>query len=316
MDHAILRTKLKKRHPFVAEMKENWLLYLMALPGVAFFFVFSYLPMGGIIMAFKDFNYQQGIWGSPFVGLDNFRFFFLSASFPTVIYNTMMLSGLGILIGMLFQVGLALALNEIGKKLIRRTSQSIMIFPNFISAVAVSVIAYNIFSYQYGVANHIREFFGLQARDWYTNSAEWVFYYLTIVTWKTAGYGSIVYLAAITGISPELYESAQIDGANRIQQIRYITIPGIKSMIIILFILAIGRIFTTDAGGIWLLIGDRAQLFKYMDTIDTYVFRRVRNNPNIGRTTAIGLMQSVSCFFMVVTVNFITRKLYPEGAIF
>jgi len=306
----------RKQNSFVKEMKTNWVLYLMALPGIAFFFVFNYLPMGGIIMAFKEFNFRDGIFGSPWVGFSNFRFFFRSAAFPSVIYNTLLLSSLGIIIGIIVPLYLALALNEVHHKMVRRVSQSVMIFPNFISAVAVSVIVYNIFSYKFGVANQIRGWLGLDPRDWYTNSLEWVVYYLIIRTWKGAGYSSIVYLAAITGISPELYESAEIDGANRIQQIRYITLPGIKSTIVILFVLAVGRIFTTDAGFIWLLIGDRPSLLEYMDTIDTYVFRMVRGTPNVGRTTAIGLLQSISCLIMVLVVNWITRKVYPEGAIF
>lgn len=306
----------KRENSFLKEMKVNWVLYLMALPGIVFFFVFNYLPMGGIVMAFKDFNFRDGILGSPWVGFSNFKFFFRSAAFPSVIYNTLFLSGLGILIGTIVPLCLALALNEVEHNAIKRTSQSVMIFPNFISAVAVSVIVYNIFSYKFGIANQIRDWLGLAPRDWYTNSMEWVLYYLIVTTWKGAGYSSIVYLAAITGISPELYESAEIDGANRVQQIWYITLPSIKPIIIILFILAVGRIFTSDAGFIWLLIGDRANLFQHMDTIDTYVFRMVRQNPNVGRTTAVGLMQSVSCLITVLTVNLVTRKVYPEGAIF
>ncbi|NLC67231.1 MAG: sugar ABC transporter permease [Clostridiaceae bacterium] len=306
----------RRQNSFIKEMGTNWTLYLMALPGIAFFFVFNYLPMGGIIMAFKDFNYRDGIWGSPFVGFSNFRLFFRSAAFPVVIYNTLFLNALGIIIGIIIPLYLALALNEVRHRLIRRVSQSVMIFPNFISAVAVSVIVYNIFSYKFGVANQIRELLGLAPRDWYTNSLEWVMYYLIVRTWKGAGYSSIIYLAAITGVSPELYESAEIDGANRVQQIWYITLPSIKSIIIILFILSVGRIFTTDAGFIWLLIGDRTNLLQYMDTIDTYVFRMVRGSPHVGRTTAIGLLQSVSCLITVLMANLVTRKIYPEGAIF
>jgi len=306
----------KKKSPFLAEMKTNWVLYLMAVPGIAFFFIFRYIPMAGILMAFKNFNYRDGLWKSPWVWFKNFEFFFRSAAFPSVVYNTIILSSLGILLGTCVSVGLALALNEIKHNLVKRVSQSVMIFPNFISAVAVSVIVYNIFSYKYGIANQIREWLGMQPRDWYTNSLEWVFYYLGVGIWKSAGYSSIVYLAAISGISPELYESAEIDGAGRAQQLWYITLPCIKPVIIMLFILSVGSILTSDAGSIWLLIGDRANLFEHMDTIDTFVFRMVRTNPNVGRTTAVGLIQSVCCFFIVVGVNRLTKKIYPEGAIF
>ena len=297
-------------------MRKNGLLYVMALPGIAFFILFSYAPIPGIIVAFKEFNFYDGIFGSPWNGFKNFEFFVKSAALSRTLKNTFVLNILMISLGLLFQIGVALLLNEIRVKYYKKTTQSVMIFPYFISFIVVSVILYQIFNFHNGVANRLLTTFGRDPHHWYQDPDAWLIIYLTAQIWKNTGYGTIIYLAAITSIDQEMYDSALIDGANRAQQAWYITVPSILPVATILTLLAIGRIFTTDVGSIYAIIGDNSLLFKHLDTIDLYVFRNLRFNPNLGMSTAVGLMQSVMSFIFVIGANTIVKRIYPEGAIF
>jgi putative aldouronate transport system permease protein len=219
-------------------------------------------------------------------------------------------------LGLLFQVGIALLLNEIRLKFFKKTTQSMMIFPFFISFIVVSVVLYQLFNFHNGVANQILAVFGREPHRWYQDADAWLIIYLGAQIWKGTGYGTIIYLAAITSIDQEMYDSALIDGANRWQQARYITLPSILPVVTILTLLAIGRIFTTDVGSIYALIADNSLLFKHLDTIDLYVFRNLRQNPNLGMSTAVGLMQSVMSFIFVLSANWVVKRIYPRGAIF
>ncbi len=304
------------RRGFFEEIRYNGLLYLMAVPGILFFVVFCYAPIPGIVLAFKDFNFRDGIFGSPWNHFDNFRAFLSSPALFRTLKNTIVLNLLLISTSLLFQLGMALLLNEIRVRLFTRVTQSIMIFPNFISFIVVAVIFYQLLDFQNGVVNRFLQQVGLQPVKWYQNADAWLFIYVGAQIWKNTGYGSIIYLAAITSIDQEMYDSALIDGAGRLQQARYVTIPSIRSVITILLLLSVGHIFSTDVGSIYALIGDNALLFKHLDTVDLYIFRVLRIQPDIGQSTAVGLMQSIMGFLFVVSANGIVKRMYPEGAIY
>jgi putative aldouronate transport system permease protein len=288
----------------------------MALPGLLFFAVFCYAPIPGIVIAFKDFNFEDGIFRSPWNNFDNFRAFLSSPALFRTVKNTLVLNVLMISTSLLFQLGMALLLNEIRGRLFKRGTQSIMIFPYFISFIVVAVIFYELLDFQNGVVNRVLKQVGLEPVKWYQSADAWLFIYLGAQIWKNTGYGSIIYLAAITSIDQEMYDSALIDGAGRFQQARYITIPSIRAVITILLLLSVGHIFSTDVGSIYALIGDNSLLFKHLDTVDLYIFRVLRIQPDIGQSTAVGLMQSIMGFFFVVAANRIVKRLYPEGAIY
>ncbi len=309
-------TALGARRGFLGEMRYNGLLYLMAVPGILFFLVFCYAPIPGIVLAFKDFNFQDGMFRSPWNNFNNFRAFLSSPALLRTLKNTVVLNVLLISTSLLFQLGMALLLNEIRGRLFKRVTQSIMIFPNFISFIVVAVIFYQLLDFRNGVANRVLQQLGLEPVKWYQNADSWLFIYLGAQIWKNTGYGSIIYLAAIASIDQEMYDSALIDGAGRVAQARYITIPSIRSVITILLLLSVGHMFSTDVGSIYALIGDNSLLFKHLDTVDLYVFRTLRVNPDIGQSTAVGLMQSVMGFLFVVTANRVVKRLYPEGAIY
>ena len=305
-----------KHRSFRAELKINGGLYLLAIPAIAYFVVFHYVPMPGAYVAFTQFNFIDGIFGSPFVGLENFRFFVESPALARTVRNTLLLNSLGITVGIVLQVGFALLLNELRLLIYKRVSQSIMIFPAFVSWIVVSIILWQFLNFQDGIVNRLLLRLDLDAVNWYQNADAWLFIFVGAHAWKGTGMGTVIYLAAISSIDESLYDAAAIDGANRFQKIWFVTLPSLKPMIIMLTLLAIGRIFTTDVGAIFALIGDNSLLFKWLDTIDYYVLRNLRWNPNLSLTAAVGLIQSVINLMFVLAANFVVRRVYKEGALF
>ncbi|OME94631.1 sugar ABC transporter permease [Paenibacillus lautus] len=298
------------------DLVKNRGLYTMAIPGIIFLVVFSYVPLSGHLLAFKDFQISKGIWGSDWVGLDNFRFFFSNRDWIQVTVNTVYLNALFIIFEMVFALLIALFLNEIRLKWFKRTIQSVIFLPYFISWVVVGYMAFILFNNTDGLINRVLGMTGLQAVDWYQTPWVWPIILTLTRIWKSAGYYSIILLAAITGFSTDYYESARLDGATRLQQMKYITLPLLKPQIIILVLLGVGRIFYGDFGMIYGIIGDTGILFPTTDVIDTYSYRALRQLGNFSMSSAIIFYQSIMGLIAVVSFNALVRKIDKDSRLF
>lgn len=288
----------------------------MNVPTILFFIVFAYIPMIGIVIAFQDFNPVDGILHSKFVGFDNFKFFLGSDACARVVFNTLFLNALFILSGTFVSIVIALMLSEISGKVFKKVSQSIVILPHFISWTVVALFLEALISTDTGIFNKLLTNLGLPQIAFYSNAAAWPPLLVLLKIWQGAGYGSIVYLAAIAGIDQEIYEAAKIDGATRLQCITRITLPMLKPTIVLLLIMSVGKIFNGDFGMIYALVGNNTILYPTTDVIDTYAYRQLMELGDMGMSGAVGLLQSVLGFIMVAVTNFIARKVYPEAAIF
>jgi putative aldouronate transport system permease protein len=276
---------------------------IMLLPAVIYTLVFAYYPMTGIVLAFKKYTYAGGIWGSEWNGFENFKFFFQSGQAALVIRNTVLYNIAFIIINTIVQIAVAVLLTEIHNKHYRKISQSLMFLPYFISWVIVGVMAFNIFSSDYGFINRIIVALGGEKIKFYTTPQAWPFILIFFNLWKNVGYGSVMYLAAIMGIDTSIYEAAAIDGANVFQRIFKVTIPMIMPTTIILFLLSVGGIFKGNFDMFYNLVGSNGLLYNYTDVIDTLAFRALISNNNFGMSAAIGLFQSVLCFITVIMAN-------------
>lgn len=276
---------------------------LMLLPAVIYTLIFAYYPMAGIVMAFKRYTFSGGIWGSPWNGIENFKFFFQSGQAGLVTRNTVLYNVVFIIVNTVVQIAVAVFLTEIHGKYFRKISQSVMFLPYFISWVIVGVMAFNIFSSDYGFLNSLITALGGEKVAFYTTPKAWPFIIVFFNLWKGVGYGSVMYLAAIMGIDTSIYEAAQIDGANVFQRIFKVTIPMIMPTTIILFLLSVGGIFKGNFDMFYNLVGNNGILYNYTDVIDTLTFRVLIVNNNYGMSAAIGLFQSVLCFITVVLAN-------------
>lgn len=306
-----------KKKSFWEKIKRNRTLLLMCLPSIVFFFIFSYITMPGVYIAFVDYNYADGMFGSPFSGFKNFEFLIKSGQLWTITRNTILYNLAFILLGNTLQVFMAVLLNEIRKRWFKKISQTIMFLPYFISAVIVGLFAYNILNYDYGVLNNILTSLGAEPLKVYSNPKVWPIIIVLTHLWQSTGYGTIVYFAAIMGIDSEIMEAAQIDGANAIQRIRYITLPLLKPTFIILLLFALGGIMRGNFGLFYNLVGSsNAMLLPTTDIIDTFVFRSLMGNFNFSLASAVSLYQSIFGFTIVMTANWVIRKIEPEYSLF
>ncbi|HZG74426.1 MAG TPA: ABC transporter permease subunit [Paenibacillus sp.] len=301
-------------------MKKIWKfspLYLMMIPGVLYLLVNNYLPMFGLVIAFKDINFAKGIWGSDWVGFQNFKFLFQTSDAYVITRNTILYNAAFIVINLIVGVGLAILLNEIKSKFASRAYQTVIILPFLISMVLVSYLVYSLLSMESGFMNKtILPLFGLDPVSWYNEPKWWPLILTAVEVWKGAGYACIIYLAAIIGIDPEYYEAATLDGASKWQQIRKITIPLIMPVITMLTLLAIGRIFYSDFGLFYQVPMNAGALFSTTNVIDTYVFRGLLQLGNIGMSSAAGFYQSLVGFVLVIASNYVVRKINKENALF
>lgn len=295
--------KEKGLHSFFKKLYKYRVYLLMLTPAVLYTLIFSYYPMTGIVMAFKKYNYAGGIWGSPWNGLKNFSFFFKSGQAGMVTRNTVLYNIAFILIGTVTQMAVAIFLTEIKCKQFRKVSQSLMFLPYFISWVIVGVMAFNIFSSDYGFLNRLITMFGGEKISFYTKPQAWPFILIFFNVWKGVGYGSVMYLAAIMGIDTSIYEAAAIDGANVFQRIFKVTIPMIMPTTIILLLLSVGGIFKGNFDMFYNLVGTNGLLYNYTDVIDTMTFRALISSNDFGMSAAMGLYQSVLCFVTILIVN-------------
>lgn len=289
---------------------------LMLLPAVAYFLIFSYLPMTGVVIAFKEFTYDGGIFHSPWVGLKNFRFFFESGQALRVTLNTVLYNATFLIVNTVLQLLVAIVLSELCGRLFKKALRSALLLPHFISWVIVGAFVYNLFNYRYGVLNTILSAFGMDPVDVYTMPSVWKYIIVFFNAWKSVGYGSIVYLAAILGIDKNVYEAADMDGANIFQKIRYITLPELKSTIIVMTLMSIGGIFRGDFSMFYQLVGNNGLLFNATDVIDTFVFRSLMTSQEFGMSAAVGLYQSVLCFILIVITNHAVKRIDPDSALF
>jgi len=304
----------KRNNPFVEIWKHKFL-YFLVLPAALYTFIFSYLTLPYMVIAFERYNYKTGI-KSPFVGLSNFEYFFKSSWAWTVTRNTIVINVLFLLFGTVLAVVLAILVNEIHMKKFLKVSQAFMLFPYFISWVVVSYMLQGILATDGGLVNNIIVFFGGTKINFYSNPQYWYPILLLLNLWKNTGYSSIVYISAITAIDEGLYEAAYIDGATRWKRIKYITLPLLFPTICIMVLMSIGRIFYGDFGMLYAIVRDNGSLMQITEVIDTYVYRTFKNTGDPSLTMAIGLYQSIVGFVLVFTANKIVKKKFPEGALF
>lgn len=297
-------------------MKRLWkhrALAVMALPGFLILFFFDYVAMGGLILAFKNFDYRLGIWDSPWNGLDNFKFLIASKSvFFTITRNTLIYYAIFTVLGMLLEVSLAIAMDQLVFKRIGKVMQSIFVVPAFISFTAVQFIAYAFLSPDKGMINNL---FGLSTR-WYLEAEYWPMILTIVKVWSSTGYGAVLFMSVLAGIDPGLYESAQIDGAGKWQQIWHITLPFLKPMVTVMLLLSVGGILHSDTGLFYQVTRNSGPLYDTTQVLDSYILNSVFHNSNFGFTAAASFFQSVFGAALILIANMIVRKINPENALF
>lgn len=320
VERALESKQQKQQRLSAGRLRRFWnnkTLLIMCLPAIAFFIIFAYLPMPGLYLAFINYNYTDGIFKSPFVAFDNFRFLVMNGDLWRLSFNTVAYNLVFITLGNVLQIMVAILLNEIRKKWFKKISQTIMFLPHFISAVLIGLIAYNILSYDYGYLNGVLQSLGMEPVKTYSNPNIWPFIIVLTFLWQSTGYGSIVYFAAIMGLDNEIIEASEIDGANAFQRIIYIILPWLKPTFIILMLFSLGGILKGNFGLFFNLVGaNNTALYATTDIIETYVFRSLMTNFNFSIGSAVSLYQSVFGFIIVITVNWLVRKASPENSLF
>ncbi len=307
---------VKKRNLWNAVVRHK-VLYLLMLPGVIYLLINNYLPMFGILIAFKNYNYGLGILKSEWAGFENFKYLFVTRDAFVMTRNTLAYNAVFILVNLVLAVAMAIILNEVRGNFARRFYQSAVLLPYFLSAVIVAYLVYALLNPVSGLVNaHVFKTFGIEPIDWYLEPKYWPYIFIITNAWKNVGFNSIVYISAMTGIDTEYYEAATIDGARKWQQVRYITIPLLVPVMVIMTILAIGRIFYSDFGLFYQLPMQSGTLQPVSNVIDTYVYTSLITMGNVGMSSAAGVYQSVVGFILVLTTNLVVRKISPENALF
>lgn len=289
---------------------------LMCVPAILFFVVFNYCPLPGVYIAFTNYNFRDGIFGSPFVGLKNFEFLAESGQLWMLTKNTILYNLVFIVLGNLLQIALAIMLNEIRCKWFKKVSQTFMFLPYFISAVLIGAIAFNILNYDTGALNSLIKATGGDPVKIYSKAGIWPFIIIFCQMWQQTGYGSVVYFAAICGIDSGMIEAAEVDGATNWQRILHIILPSLKPTFIILLLFALGGIMKGNFGLFWNLVGGNSQLFGTTDIIETFVYRTMMSQNNFATSSAVGLYQSIFGFVLVMASNWIVKRIDPEYALF
>ncbi|MEG2404280.1 MAG: ABC transporter permease subunit [Oscillospiraceae bacterium] len=292
-------------------------LYLMMLPGMIYIIINNYIPMAGLQIAFKQYNYRKGISGSDFVGLKNFEFLFKTNDAWIITRNTLCYNALFIILGTTLAIFVAILLNEISRTRMKKFYQTVILIPFLISMVVVSYLVYAFLSTDTGfINNSILIPLGLEPITWYSTPKYWPFILVIVNLWKNFGYTSIIYFATLVGIDRSFYEAAAIDGASRWQQIRRITLPCLTPTIITLVLMNIGRIFYSDFGLFYQVPMNSGLLMDVTNTIDTYVYRGLFTLNNISMAAAAGFYQSIVGFLLVLAANYIVKKVNSENALF
>ncbi|MCR5101364.1 MAG: ABC transporter permease subunit [Butyrivibrio sp.] len=292
-------------------------LLLIAAPGIIYLLINNYIPMFGIFLAFKNFSYKKGIWGSPWSGFENFRFLFQTKDAVIMTRNTILYNLAFIVLGTIIAITIAIFLNALGDSARTKFFQSALLLPNLMSWVIIAYMVYAFLNSDSGFVNNtILRALGKEDIAWYMEKNYWPFILTFVNLWKNAGYQSIIYLAAIAGIDKSIYEAASLDGASKFQQVFQITLPMLKPTVIIMTLMAIGRIFFSDFGLFYQVPMNSGALYATTQTIDTYVYRGLMELNDVGMSAAAGLFQSVLGFIIVVTANAIVRKVDSDNALF
>ncbi|GHU15758.1 sugar ABC transporter permease [Spirochaetia bacterium] len=298
-------------------MKKQLPLLIISIPGLAYLLINNYIPMMGVFIAFKKLDYGKGIFRSDWIGFRNFEFLFKTNDAFIMVRNTLLYNLTFIIFGTICAVFIAILMAEVSKMFCSRIFQAGLILPNLVSMVIVSYLVYAFLTPETGFVNTtVLPAFGMPGINWYSEAKYWPFILVIVQLWKTAGYSSIVYIANIAGIDQELYEAAVIDGAGKLRQIFNITIPMLKPTIIIMVLMSIGRIFSSDFGLFYQVPMNSGALYNVTQTIDTYVYRGLMRLGDVGMSSAAGLFQSVVGFTLVMGANAIVRKVSNENALF
>lgn len=306
-----------------SKAKKTLMLLTMVAPGALWLLLLRYLPMGGIILAFKNYKiypkdptFLNNLIHSKWVGLDNFKFLFTTGDSWVMIRNTLAYNIVFIILGVIIPVAFAVMMSELSKKFVAKTYQTLMFFPYFLSWVVVSYFLNAFIDAQYGLIPMAQRAAGETAVSWYTTPGPWPYIIVFANLWKNVGYSTVLYLAAITGIDQTQYEAAAIDGASKWQQILHVTLPNLRTMIAILFILNVGKIFNADFGLFWNVPMQNGALFSVTQVIDTYIYRVLMNTGNIGQSTAAGLLQNIVGFICIIGANAIVKKIDSDSTLF
>jgi len=310
--------KAVKRPGSRAERLKKWLpLYLMMLPGAIYIIINNYIPMFGMVIAFKQVDFSKGILGSDWVGLKNFEFLFATEDAMVITRNTILYNLAFIVLNLFLGILFAIFICDVANKRLKKVYQSAILFPFLMSMVIVGYIVYAFFSMQNGIVNKsILPMFGQEPIFWYNEAKYWPAILVFVNTWKGVGYGCLIYISAIGGIDPTYYEAAELDGAGKLKQIWHITLPCILPSIITLTLLNIGRIFYSDFGLFYQVPRDSGMLYSTTNVIDTYVYRGLMRQGNIGMSSAAGVYQSIVGFCLVLLSNLVVRKVSRENALF
>jgi putative aldouronate transport system permease protein len=305
-----------KKWGFINEFAKNRAMFLMLLPPFILVFVNYYLPMFGVVIAFKNFNYSDGFIRSPWAGLQNFKFLFMSDTAWQITRNTIAYNLFFILLGLIFAVLFALALNELRNKFAAKLYQSVIFLPYFLSWVVVAYLVLAFLDPNGFFNKTIVNTFNLQTVDWYASPKYWPYILVFINLWKNIGYGIVIYMAGIAGIDQEYYEAAVLDGASKLQQIRYITIPFLVPFMIVTAIINLGNIFRSDFGLFYQVPMQQGLLAPTTEVLDTYIYKALIMSGDLGMSSAAGLYQSVVGFFTVLIANWVVGKISKENKIF
>lgn len=296
---------------------KTWPLMLIAMPGIAYLLINNYIPMFGVFLAFKDYNYVKGIFGSEWCGFENFEFLFRTRDAWIMTRNTLLYNAAFIVIGTIAAMVIAILIHELGQRFRAKIFQGTLLLPNLLSWVVIGYIVYAFLNADTGLINNsILQGLGIEEISWYSLQKPWPFILIVVYLWKYAGVSSIIYMASISGIDKSIFEAAQIDGATKLQQIMKVTIPLLKPTVIILTLMSIGRIFYSDFGLFYQVPQNSGMLFDVTQTIDTYVYRGLMELNNIGMAAAAALFQSVVGFVLILSANAIVRKVDSENALF
>lgn len=298
------------------QRKDNWQLFTLTIPGLVLMALFNYLPMFGLVLAFKKYKASLGVFGSPWAGLDNFKFFFTSGMVDRLLKNTLGMNLLFLAANTVVTVLLALLMYELKNRMAIRVFQTCIFMPFIISWAAASYALYANLSTVNGILNSVITFFGGEGKNWYITADAWPTILLICYLWKNIGYGMIIYYGNLMAVDSSYFEAATLDGANRLQMARYISWPFIRPTVIMFTILTLGRVFSADFGMFYYMTMDSSALYETTDVIDTYVYRALTVSGNVGMSTAIGLLQSTIGLIILVIANKLAKKIDEGGTVF
>lgn len=325
MQKAIMKEKkkqmavrsIKNKRQTKKKIRKYLPLYLLALPGIIYLIINNYLPMGGLILAFKKYSFAKGILDSPWNGLSNFTYLFGSKWAGIMFRNTICYNIVFLILGTIFAIFVAIILGEISSKAAKQTYQTIILIPHLVSTVLIGYLVFAFLSGTNGFVNKgILEPLGLAPVSWYTEAKYWPVILVIVQLWRSFGFQSIVYFATIIGFDKTYYEASVVDGASTWQQITRITLPLLKPTVIILTIMSLGRMFASDFGLFYQVPQNSGLLYSTTTTIDTFVYRTLMQDHDVGRSLAAGFLQSVLGFIVVMITNAIVRKVDSESALF